>query len=279
MNHDPSVLKAIFDTLEGTLIREGDQHERAVPMGDGLRVVARRATEDFRNADNDKYFRQMVHVVFYAGMKAATVTKALDAIDKHFPSYTVAAGYGASEIAAIMNDTSMIRNRRKIEACIHNAKKFVEICSKRSFVEYLGSFASDKSRWKAIKEFKFMGKITSFHYLMEIGYPLLKPDRVVSRIFSRLGLVNGLPEPILHPNPTKFSEDQLWQIVEVGERIADATGHAIRYVDLVFVTYGQVKGQDPEGLSQGICLDNKPKCYLCGLRDECQYSPKTVSPL
>ena len=26
MNHDPSVLKAIFDTLEGTLIREGDQH-------------------------------------------------------------------------------------------------------------------------------------------------------------------------------------------------------------------------------------------------------------
>jgi hypothetical protein len=75
MNHDPSVLKAIFDTPEGTLIREGDQHARAVPMGDGLRAVARRATEDFRNADNDKYFRQMVHVVFYAGMKAATVTK------------------------------------------------------------------------------------------------------------------------------------------------------------------------------------------------------------
>jgi Methyladenine glycosylase len=127
MNHDRSVLKAIFDTLEGTLIREGDQHERAVPMGDGLRVVARRATEDFRNADNDKYFRQMVHVVFYAGMKAATVTKALDAgaIDKHFPSYTVAAGYGASEIAAIMNDTSMIRNRRKIEACMSQCQ---EIC-------------------------------------------------------------------------------------------------------------------------------------------------------
>ena len=98
-------------------------------------------------------------------------------------------------------------------------------------------------------------------------------------MFSRLGLVTGLPEPAYHPDPQKLRDEQLWGFVETGKRIADATGEPIRYVDLVFVAYGQVEGKDPEDLPQGICVDQKPRCYLCEVRDYCKYEPKTLSPL
>jgi hypothetical protein len=37
---------------------------------------------------------------------------------------------------------------------------------------------------------------------------------------------------------------------------ARATGHPIRYIDLVFVAYGQMKSET--SLAQAICLEDKP---------------------
>jgi DNA-3-methyladenine glycosylase I len=283
MNRDPSELRAIFERVESTLTREGDKDGRTQPMGGALRGVAAEATDKFKYATDEDYFRQMVHVVFYSGMRAATVTEALPVIDRHFDNYSIVADYGDQAVAVIMSDTKMLKHEGKIRACVQNAKEFVNVVSDpsfSSFAAYLRSFANVRDlRADMMRRFHFLGKITSFHYLMEIGYPLVKPDRVVSRMFSRLGLVEGLPDPTYHPDPSKLSEEQLWQIVDAGAQIADATCRPIRYVDLVFVAYGQVKGQDPNGLSQGICLDQNPKCYLCGVRDYCQYAPKTLTPL
>jgi DNA-3-methyladenine glycosylase I len=128
------------------------------------------------------------------------------------------------------------------------------------------------------KRFHFLGPITSLHYLMEVGYNLVKPDRVIDRIFSRLHLVEGLPNPD-NPDPALLTGEQRCQIVQVGQRIADATKRPIRYVDLVFVVYGQVKAKNPEDLPQGICLDEKPRCNLCGITDYCRYGSKTLSAI
>jgi hypothetical protein len=77
-------------------------------------------------------------------------------------------------------------------------------------------------------------------------------------------------------DPTKLANDQLWEIVEVGRQIAEATQEPIRYVDLVFVVYGQTEGRDSEDGPQGICLDEKPRCRLCGVSASCRYEPKTL---
>jgi DNA-3-methyladenine glycosylase I len=234
----------------------------------------------------------MVHVIFYAGMRAATVSKKIPAIDRRFPSYSVAAGYGEKDISAILDDPEMLRNKRKIRTCIDNARKFAEVVTEYgSFAEYLRKIESVEDLWTDLhkqktgkqktdlykqKRFKFLGRIISFHYLMEVGYDLVKPDIVLARVFSRLRLVNGLPNP-LHPDPQKLTDEQLWQIVRVGQQIAKSTQLPIRYVDLVFAVFGQMEGQDPEGLPQGICLDEKPKCCRCEVRDFCRYEPKTLS--
>lgn len=286
--NDSTVLKAIFEKVESTVIATGDQKPRTKPIRDALREAAAKAAMTHTDAG---YFRIMVHVIFYSGMKASIVAEKESAIDRHFPSYSVAAGYGEQDISAILADPEMLKNERKIRACIYNAKEFARLVKEHGcFAAYLRSIArvedlptdpksvEDLRRlWTDLQgRFKFLGRIISFHYLMEVGYDLVKPDRVITRIFSRLRLVDGLPNPD-HPNPQKLTDEQLWQIVRVGQQIAEATQLPIRYVDLVFVVFGQMEGQDPEGLPQGICLDEKPKCYWCEVRAFCRYEPKTLS--
>jgi DNA-3-methyladenine glycosylase I len=91
--------------------------------------------------------------------------------------------------------------------------------------------------------------------MTDIGLPVLKPDRVISRIFFRLGIIND--------------ENDLAGTVLQGKKFADATGLPIRYIDIVFVAYGQVQSLE-FGIDRGICLD-KPRCDECGLRKHCRY--------
>ena len=288
MMNDPSVLKALFEGVESTVIAAGDRKPRGItPMRDALRVAAANATKMHADAD---YFRIMVHVIFYSGMKATTVSKKIPAIDRHFPSYSVVAEYKDEDIKAILGDSEMLRNERKIRGCISNAIKFAEVVKEHGFfagyLHHIASVEDLKTGLKSLedlrglwtdlqKRFEFLGRITSFHYLMEIGYYLVKPDRAVTRIFSRLRLVDGLPNPD-HPDPQKLTNDQLWQIVQVGQQFAEATQEPIRYVDLVFVVYGQAEGQDPKYFPLGICLDKEPRCSLCGVSASCRYEPKTL---
>jgi DNA-3-methyladenine glycosylase I len=202
--NDPAALKRIFETVESTVIERGDLRLRTKPMREALWEGAAHAAMTHSDAD---YFRIMVHVIFYSGMKAAIVTRKVPAIDRHFTGYLVVAGYGEQDIVRILADPEMLRNKRKIRTCIDKAKKFTAAVNAHgSFAAYLGSFARVeetsvahlRALWSNLKG-NFLGRITSFHYLMEVGYNLVKPDRVITRIFSRLRLVE-LPSPD-HPKP------------------------------------------------------------------------------
>ena len=285
----PEALKTIFERIESTVIAVGHQKQRTKPMPAALRDSAAHAVAAHADAD---YFRIMVHVIFYSGMKSAIVNQRMPAIDRHFASYAEVAAYGEPRISAVVKDEDMLSHEGKVRACVDNAREFARIVGEHgSFGAYLGSIASVedlRTGQKSVEDlqklwtdlqvrFKFLGRITSFHYLMEIGYRLVKPDRVITRIFSRLRLVDELPNPD-HPNPQKLTDDQLWQIVRVGQQIAQSVQLPIRYVDLVLVVFGQEEGGDPDDLSQGVCLDEKPRCGLCEVRTFCQYEPKGPIP-
>ena len=92
-----------------------------------------------------------------------------------------------------------------------------------------------------------------YHFLTDIGMPVLKPDRVICRIFQRLGLIEN--------------EQQLLKTVIQGRKFAGATCYPIRYIDIVFVAYGQVQSLE-FGMEKGICLKKKPLCNLCGAKDK-----------
>ena len=218
---------------------------------------------EFKNYENqslsdDEYFSRMVAIIFYSGFKAETVTKKLDTITSHFPNYKTVANYGETKIQHILSDPKMIKNHKKIKACVKNAKIFKEIISEYgSFDGYVNSFEPKDSfeNLMLFKEeieykFEFLGGINVYHFMMDIGLPVMKPDRVITRIFKRLGLIEN--------------EKQYLKTVIQGRKFSHATGHPIRYVDIIFVTYGQM-GED------GICLKKNPKCHACGVKEYCDY--------
>ena len=129
--------KAIFDAIEATLFEVGS---RNVPRNQILAELEPcKHLEGKRLADDD-YYRKLVHIAFYSGFRAQTVTDKRPVIDLHFPSYEAVADYGPREIQRILNDPQMIRNRLKIQGCIENAKRFKAVVRKHgSFYEYVRS--------------------------------------------------------------------------------------------------------------------------------------------
>jgi DNA-3-methyladenine glycosylase I len=209
----------------------------------------------FSEKTDDWYFDDLKFIAFYSGFKAETVTNKTEIINKHFPNYKTVAKYGEKEIAKIMADKEMIKHPGKIQGVINNAKIFVELVKEYGSIhKYLVSLKPDENLetfYKEIrKKFSYLGEITAFHFMLEIGLNCVKPDRVLVRIFKRLGLIE--------------KDKQFWLLIEHARKFAEATGHPIRYIDAIFVIYGQ------EGEHE-ICLENKPKCNLCQLQPYCEY--------
>ena len=257
--------KAVFNGIESTLFEIGSRKLSR----DQLRAQLEPYKHfEGRRRSDDEYYQNLVHIVFYSGFRAATVSDKLPVIDRHFPNYNVVADYGDHELRAILSDPQMIRNRLKIKACIENAKQMKSIILKHgTFQKYASTIPPVQSDTDIIKLrdtfrrlFKFLGPRTAFHFMMDIGLPVLKPDRVIERIFKRLALIRD-----------DLKDDALYvALVQEGRKFAQATGHPIRYVDIVLVGYGQMQG-DELGLEHGICLEQNPACSVCQVTKYCDY--------
>ena len=97
-----------------------------------------------------------------------------------------------------------------------------------------------------------MGPATTLHFLMDYGFPLLKPDVMIMRVLYRLGLVEGKTE--------RYYEDA----VVIGREIAEVCDVPIRHVDSMLVGIGQV------GVAN-LCRLENPKCHLCRLKPYCKF--------
>lgn len=166
----------------------------------------------------------------------------------------------------INNDSEIIHNKRKITACVRNAITFNNIINEfASFANYLESFGNLNNRDvlgnlrnDLITKFDFLGNITAYHLMLDLGLKVWKPDRVICRILKRLGLLK---------NPNDID-----RAVELGKEIAEQVGEPIRYIDIIFVKYGQQGNEQPFGLQNGICLEKNPRCEMCGIREYCCFN-------
>lgn len=261
--------KAIFNSVESTLLEIGS---RNIPRSQILAELEPWKHLEGKQFTDDECYRKLVHIAFYSGFRAQTVSDKIPTIDQHFPNYTVVSGYGSAQVQDILNDPKMIANRLKVKACIENAKRFSTIVRKHhSFQAFLNSLAKADSDQNIIalrdefrRLFKFLGPRTAFHFMMDVGIPVLKPDRVLERIFKRIGLV---------PEHLAESDALYVALIQEGRKFAQATGYSIRYIDIVFVCYGQVQAKEV-GIERGICLSTEeggPSCSICGIRQYCDH--------
>lgn len=249
----PTDYSQIFFKIEGTLRKQSTNFSHF---------------EDFKKISNtslptdDDVFKTIVGIVFFSGMRAATVRDKLPAIYGYLGEHNKAIYLDPEKM---LMDDRVIHNKKKIQGCIANAKEFEKIINQYgSFSNYLRSFGNlddlkilDIIKSDFEKRFAYIGKITAYHLMTELGLNVLKPDRVICRIFQRLGFIQD--------------KDDLTGAVEVGRKIAEATNQPIRYVDIIFVKYGQQGTEEGFGLKVGgICLDN-PKCDQCSITHYCNY--------
>lgn len=259
---DTEKLGSIFQSVHETLIRNSSYTK--TEFAEKFDSYKNYGNKDM--GDND-YYKVLVDIIFYSGFRASTVDKYLDTIHAYFSDYKIVMRYSNEQAEQIKNDSKMIKNKAKIDACIKNAKRIDEIVSKHGSVKaYIKLFDPNKSddcllKFKKSLEtnFSFLGGVTSYHFMTDIGLNVLKPDRVISRIFNRLGLIKD--------------ENDLLGTVKVGRAFSVATELPIRYIDIIFVTYGQLNQEKMEC----ICSEKNPKCQKCGIKKDCNYAKSQVN--
>jgi 3-methyladenine DNA glycosylase Tag len=78
------------------------------------------------------------------------------------------------DVDRLVQDTRLIRNRRKIEATVANAGTMLDLDREhRGFGAYLKSFESfDATSADLIKRFKFLGASGAYYFLYVVGEPV-----------------------------------------------------------------------------------------------------------
>ncbi len=116
-----------------------------------------------RPPSDSAYFENMSRCVFQSGLNWATIAERWPAFREAFEGFEIrrVAGYGAEDIARLMGDARIIRNRNKIVATIHNAREFERIIEESGNVpawldsldksnNYNGVIRRVKSRFKHV---------------------------------------------------------------------------------------------------------------------------------
>lgn len=165
---------------------------------------------------DEKQFEFLVLESAQAGLSWLTVLRKRENYRRLYDGFDPekVARYGEEKIQKLMSDSGIIRNRKKIEASINNAVRFLEIRDEfGSFSDYLWGFTGEVpviNAWEELSEipastelsvrvsrdlkkrgFRFMGPIIVYSHLQATG---VINDHLVScfRYEEILGLGKGI---------------------------------------------------------------------------------------
>jgi DNA-3-methyladenine glycosylase I len=124
-------------------------------------------------SDNE-LFERMSLQIFQAGLNWKLILSKRANFLKSFDSFNLVkvAKYDDQKLQQLLNDPGILRNRRKIEAVIHNARVIKEIkLEYKSFQNYLDSLPDRLNiiQVELRKRFKFLGPEISRMFVMNIG--------------------------------------------------------------------------------------------------------------
>lgn len=112
------------------------------PWGDDQAMTTYHDTEWGRELRGDReLFERMSLEAFQSGLSWAIILRKRDRFREVFAGFDpeIVAGFGEAEVARLLDDAGIVRNRMKIEATISNARTLLAL--DESFSELLWSFA------------------------------------------------------------------------------------------------------------------------------------------
>lgn len=144
--------------------------------------------------DDRKLFEFLILEGAQAGLSWITILRKREGYQEAFNNFDpkVVARYDEAKIAELMQNSGIVRNRRKIEAAINNARLFLQIQEEfGSFDSYLWSFVEGKpvkNCWESISSvpastplsdtlsralskrgFKFVGTTICYSFMQAVG--------------------------------------------------------------------------------------------------------------
>ena len=127
--------------------------------------------------DDDRVlFERLCLEIFQAGLSWLIVLKKRPALNAAFAGFDVdrVAAFGDEDVARLLADPGIIRNRRKIAAVIENARRWQDLRHRHgSLAAWLAVHRPrDKDQWVKLfrQTFVFMGAEVVGEFLMSIGY-------------------------------------------------------------------------------------------------------------
>lgn len=131
-----------------------------------------------RIEDDNELFGRLVMEINQAGLSWRTILLKEKGFRKAYNNFDIkkVAGYKEKDIARLLSDVSIIRNKLKINAAIYNAQAIIKLQKEYgSFRKWLDSKAkeskSDKMAWLMLfkQHFKFVGGEIVGEFLMSIN--------------------------------------------------------------------------------------------------------------
>jgi DNA-3-methyladenine glycosylase I len=141
-----------------------------------------------RPRTNEKYFENLARCVFQAGLSWELIAKKWSNFRLAFDVFDVdkVSAYGVDDIARLISDERIIRNRQKIHATIENARRFKALSERYGgFQKWLDGIDKrnnyDLVVKKLVSEFKRVGVVTAHIFLWSVGESIKYDPSVHSR--------------------------------------------------------------------------------------------------
>ncbi len=125
--------------------------------------------------DDAGLFERLILEINQAGLSWETILKKREHFRRAYSGFDphLVAAYGEADRVRLLADAGIIRNRLKVDAAIHNAKRIVMLISEHgSFAAWLDAQGQlEKAQWVKLmkRAFRFMGGEIVGEFLMSIG--------------------------------------------------------------------------------------------------------------
>jgi hypothetical protein len=188
----------------------------------------------FNELNESIFLREIAWVILSSGMKETIIRNIFDKISKSFFNWTSSKLIVENKNKCFQKAIKYFNNRNKISAIIYAAEKINKI-GFNQFKKIISENPIDR-----LQEFYYIGPVTVYHLVKNIGLPYAKPDRHLKRIAKKEG----------YSDVQKFCHD-----------ISKLTGDSKPVVDIVFWRFATITNDYLDVLS---IFDEEYETFISG---------------
>lgn len=298
-------VEALRDTLLSQATSKSDRERQKDPKIAGVRRARVRrhlavmdGLQFNPNLSDDEFWQIAAMKPFHAGKRASAVDERVPHMLKKYLGDRAALdskewNEGGKRFEKFLRDSGNYRHKPALKKVIRAARRINEWkrVNDRSIIDFYTYRRGDVSTPEAMRQIHEhlqgdlrFGAVTIFHLMTELGFQVVKPDRVLNRSTVRMGWIdgyqkNGATYPLTPDITTKRATslgneaEFMWALQGVYRDISEATGVSMRSLDYIIVKLGQ-EPDEKSGFARTICHSTKPQCHLCSAKQMCAYGSK-----